>query len=787
MKRPLCAVLVLLTVCIICFYKVDENSSNTDKKNITVRAYVEEILGTSEVTALIVRDVVPDKQSAGENQPFASGDESPDLSDKPVADEVLFKRLKVYAGKSFSDDKCDLSGVGIGNVIRLTGDISMPESPGNPGQFDEQAYYRAQGLDAILFVNKCEVITDSEDGIAMFLYRVRCFIAGAFLSVMPEREAGILSAMILGEKSGLDSEIKELYSETGIAHILAISGLHISMIGMGLFAFLRRFIMPMRWAAVITGVVLFLYGILTGFPVATRRAVIMTVLVLIARLIGERYDRINALALAAIVELVTHPASLYQAGFLLSYGTVLGIALFVDELSGIFVGDERSVWQKLFEVISGSVGITVVTLPVMVQCYHQIPLFSVLVNIFLLPLMTYLLGAALAGGIIACISAAVSGFILGTAYYILRLYQLVCDLVTAIPVHQLTVGHRSIVSVVVYYLVIIAVIFLLKRIRSLQKNDKYAVDNNSKKRGRLLVLAVGIIAINIVLFILPVTTDDAVFPHFSRSGISITNLDVGQGDCSHISLPDGSVIMIDGGSSDIKNVAEYRIVPYLRYMGESTVDYMIMTHSDADHISGFEEILEKKNHFGLKIKNIILPKINDPDENYLSFENTIRECAKETNLLYMETGDELRISGVTLTCLHPGEDYSWGDANDYSTVIELKYGNFKALFTGDLGFHGEEALSGELSAVGLSLDDVDYLKVGHHGSKYSSSESFLSVIRPEIAVASAGHDNRYHHPSPDAVGRLQTAGAKFYCTIESGAVTTHTDGKVINVDTYICE
>ncbi len=790
MRRPLCVVLVALIICIIIFYKPDRSFDNSiDQKNITLYACVDEILGTSEITAIIVKDVVR-----------YDGEES-----------FFCEKLKVYPGKSFSGDKLTLSDIGIGNIVRLTGNVVSPERPGNPGQFDEQVYFRSQGLDASLFLQKYEVIDDKEDGIAMLLYRARCFLAGAFAAVVPEREAGILSAMLLGEKSGLDDEIRELYTETGIAHILAISGLHISMIGMVLFAFLRRFVMPMRWAVIVTGIMLFLYGMLSGFSIATRRAVIMTMLVLIARLIGERYDRINALALAAIVELLIHPASLFLPGFLLSYGTVAGIALFVDELKGIMSGDDRSIRYKLFTVVSGSVGVTVVTLPIMVQCYHEIPVFSVVVNIILLPLMTYILATAVLGGVIAYISSFISGFILGTSYYILRLYQLVCDIVTAIPLHRMVVGHRSVVSVVIYYVVLFLIVLILKRVKKYKKGEQRTGKNTSEKRTKLCLVSAAMIVINIVIFILPITSGDTVFPSFSRDGISITNLDIGQGDCSHILLADGTVIMIDGGSTDIKNIAKYRIVPYLKYMGEDTIDYIIMTHSDADHINGFEEIIKKDDHFGLQINNVILPKIKEPDDNYIQFEHIIKEYGKDINILYMEAGDELHLSDAVLTCLHPSRGYDWEDANDYSTVIELDYGDFKGLFTGDLGFHGEEELlegvrltddgtepasmtgddgagkSAEADSISSCLKDVDYLKVGHHGSAYSSSEAFLSVIRPEISVASAGYNNRYHHPSPEAVARIKDTRSAFFCTIDSGAVTVFTDGTNISVDKYISE
>ena len=757
-RRPLCCILIFIILWILGFYKPIYNDTGPpDADKVRLIASVEAMIISDDKYELTVCDVVTEE---GKN---------------------YCNRLKLFSGNTNKSKREDepLPDLKIGNTISFNGTIKSFRPPGNPGQFNEQAYYRSQGIDARCFVSDIRIINDDRDEIANALYKVRGLFRDAFYKLLPGKEAGIITAMVLGEKQGLDEDVKELYRENGIAHILAISGLHISMIGMGLFFILRKTLFSLKVSAVITGFILFLYGQLTGFPVATRRAFTMTLILLIAKFVGERFDRLNALSLAAIIELITHPESLYQSGFLLSYGTVLGIILFVSEFEKISIGDVGSIRQALFSVISGSMGVSLVTLPIIIQSYHEIPVFSVLVNTLLLPLMSLLLGMSLLGGAVYIVTAALGRFFFGIVYYILQVYHGLCEVVSSFGFSSVIIGHRSAVSIVVYYLILVAlshtnICFYTRKapfglIPRVGRKYSYALgtvnESELKKKKPYTVMKLILLFINVLLFIVP----DNI-----PSDLTITNIDVGQGDCACIMCED-KVILIDGGSSDVSEVAKYRIVPFLKYYGIDTIDYMIITHSDADHVNGFEEILNKEDHFGLSIKNVVMPQISGIDKAYNNFEKIVN--ASHKNLIRICAGDMLRFRDMSLTCLHPNVGYAWEDANDYSTVLELNYKGFKGIFTGDLGFHGEEA-------VAMRLEDVDYLKVGHHGSKYSSSESFLSKVRPEIAVASAGYKNRYHHPAKEAIERILSCGSTFFSTIDSGAVTTHTDGMNIRVSGF---
>lgn len=714
-KRPLCVALVIVVVILFLWRLLGEENLNGEykggKKYLTCQ--VTEISGQSDQISLTAEDV-----TEGEI-PFCF-------------------RVKLYNGSR----EALFSKIKIGNIISVYGEVVSFSKPGNPGQFNEYQYYSEQKISYRVFVQSLTIKDSGYNKIKQWLHEIRGVFFRQMNRVLPEREAGIMSAMLLGEKCALTEEIKELYQENGIAHILAISGLHISVIGAGLFFLLRRFIMPMRVAAAVTGTVLFLYGELTGFPIATQRAVLMMLCVLGARCLGRRYDLLSALSLSALIQLFLRPGVLFQSGFLLSYGTVLGIALFVEPFTG--AGWEKS---RVWKAVSGSLGIYLVTLPVLLYSYYEITTYSVFVNIMILPFISLLLILSVAGAGISLFSLFVGRFLFGTVYYILRYYEFVCRMAAHLPFTLIVTGCPAWWQISGYYAGLIGWCVWRKR-------------KKEKKGLWILILA-------FLLLIMPVTGT-------GRGKLSITNMDVGQGDCACIRFA-GKTILVDGGSTDVEKVAKYRISKFLKYYGIRTIDYIFITHSDSDHTSGIMEMVEEEGHMGLQIGEVILPKIKKTDESYRQIE---KSCAKaDIKVKKMGKGDWLYIGALTVRCLHPYDSYDWSEVNDYSLVLELTYGKFRGILTGDLGQEGEELLNKELL-------NTDYLKVGHHGSESASSEAFLKRLRPVISVISAGEKNRYGHPAEEVVKRLKDTGSKVYCTIDRGAVTVETDGEKTEVKTY---
>ena len=227
-----------------------------------------------------------------------------------------------------------------------------------------------------------------------------------------------------------------------------------------------------------------------------------------------------------------------------------------------------------------------------------------------------------------------------------------------------------------------------------------------------------------------------------RNELSITCLDIGQGDGIVIQLPGGKTVMVDGGSSSKKKVASYQILPYLKNQGISVVDAMLISHTDLDHISGVQELLtlKEKHLTTLRIKNLLLPDWKAPEEVYYELEDQAKRCG--ISVLRLHQGQKLRFGDGSLEILSPETDAKGTDVNEEGIVMELRYGKFRGLFTGDIGVETEKKLLPK-------LDDVNFLKVGHHGSRYSTCQEFLDKIKPELAVISCSESNTYGHPSPE--------------------------------------
>lgn len=265
--------------------------------------------------------------------------------------------------------------------------------------------------------------------------------------------------------------------------------------------------------------------------------------------------------------------------------------------------------------------------------------------------------------------------------------------------------------------------------------------------------------------------------HGKKGELKVIMLDVGQGDGIYIRTPSGMHILIDGGSSDVSEVGKYRLEPFLESQGVKELDYVFITHGDGDHTSGIVEMLNNQT-LGIKIHTIVLTTEKTIDESLLKIVKLAFQ--NDTKVVVMEKGEYIQDEEMTLTCLSPAKDYDGEVGNASSMVLDLQYREFDMLFTGDLEQEGEKEL-----AESWILRDYDILKVGHHGSKNSTSEDLLEAVRPEIAFISAGKENQYGHPHQETLERLSEAGCKIFSTQECGAISIVTDGEYVSMEKSI--
>ena len=666
-----------------------------------------------------------------------------------------------------------IPNVRIGNIIKVRGKLRQFEEAANKGNFDSRKYYLSLGFYGKIEAGTIEIINSNYSGIRQGLYELRmeiierleklCSDNKGIFSIINNKN-GIIGAIILGDKTDLDSDIKELYSVSGIAHILAISGLHISFIGMAIYRLLRRRFRFLFSAAVSIPVVLS-FGIMSGFGISTIRAIIMFILKIMGEVLGRKYDAITAISLAGLVLLVQNPFVVCNSGFQMSFGAIIAIVLILPIVEEILNTD-----NKIIKVLSANFTISLVMNPILAWNYYELPTFSFLLNIVVVPLMSVVIVSSIVGIFCSCIMFGFGKIVIFPGCGILELYTFLCNIINKSSVASIVVGQPKVTIIIVYYAILLVVLFGLKNIRTkytraekerniIKKETGLVLEKKAKKERRIkgqnvklrLACIVGFLLLNCLIYYIP------------NPGFYITFINVGQGDGILIHGDNGTKVMVDGGSTSEKQVAKNCIVPYLKAEGIGTIDYSIITHTDKDHISGILEILENNNSNRIRIKNLVMPDINMKDDTY----NELIEKAKlkKINVLYIKKGDTLSLGKTKIKCIYPETTTTASDKNDYCTVLSVKNKTSKILLTGDISKEIEEKIKDDIE------ENYTVLKVAHHGSNYSSSEKFLKKVNPKYSIISVGKNNSYGHPGNETMERLRKQGGVIYRTDEKGGIT----------------
>lgn len=665
----------------------------------------------------------------------------------------LYNNSIICQNKSFKESKIivydkEKLNTEIGNQLEVTGEISFYERERNPGNFNQKLYYQKQKIRASVWAEEIVVKEKDVDEFRQTLYELRTEWKQSLLELMGEENGAILAAMLLAEKDGMNQETKELYQANGVAHVLAISGLHLSIIGIGLYQIFRRYTGSYMLGGMAGISFMLLYVFMIGMSVSVLRALVMFLFRVGAEVTGRHYDSPTALSAAAMITIIWKPLSLYDGGFWLSYGAIFAIILVLPLFESF-----------LFQSFWASVSINLVTLPILLYYFYEIPLYSVLLNMIVIPLMTVVLMCGLAGSLCCAVFLAygvfgvgeIGGVLFKICGVIFEIYENACQLFLGLPGSRIVSGQPELWQIVIYYMSLMLILVLWKK--------------NVLHRRLPIVLAVILMVLSGSVLFLP----DSV-----RNTICITMLDVGQGDGIFVKGPRGKTYLIDGGSSDVSQVGKYRIEPFLKFQGVGKIDYVFVSHGDGDHISGIMEMIDRRD-VGIAIETIVFPSREVWDEALLQLARLAME--KDIRVVEMRAGEVLHEGELKLTCMAPVFQEAYVEnGNESSMVLALKYREFDMLFAGDIEGEGERYLTEILSS---NYREVrwEVLKVAHHGSKNSSGEVFLDVATPLYSLISAGRDNSYGHPHKETIERLENVGSKVLSTQERGAITIVTDGK----------
>ena len=671
----------------------------------------------------------------------------------------------------------------IGNKIYLKGKIQQFEVARNKGNFDSKKYYLSIGITTKIAVKEYYVSDDNYDFLRDKLCTLREYVVGMFSKLCDTNgkdkwlygnKAGIFSAILMGDKTELDQEIKDLYSLSGIAHILAISGLHISLIGMFLYSLLRKRF-SFATSSALTIAVVTLFAITSGMGIATIRAFVMFILKLIGEILGRKYDYITAISLSALILLADNPFIIINSGFQMSFCAMITITIIWPKVVYLI-----NIKSKIANSIVLSLCIGIFMNPVIAYNYFQLPTYSFMLNIIVVPLLGIVVISAIAGSGMGFLSILMGKTALTPGCLILEVYTFLCENVLKIPGAVIVVGKPTIKIIVLYYMVIVFFLFCFTLVRKNYEKDcniKEMIDENGKKviSSQIILKKQRKFDFKIRLAVVGISILSGFFIYYTPSkGLDIQFMDVGQGDGIFIKADDGTTITIDGGSSDVKNVAKYRMIPCIKASGTGGIDYAVITHADKDHISGIEEILNMNTENGLTIRNLVMPHVSYEDEAYDELLTAAK--TKGIQVLYIKEGDTMKLGKVEIKCIHPDGKYISDNRNDYSTVLSLKYENFSALFTGDIPAEIEKSIINKID------NNYTIVKVAHHGSKYSSNMEFLKKVMPAYSVISVGGDNSYGHPGTETINKLKSLNSKILRTDLSGEIEIFSKENNMEID-----
>lgn len=727
------------------------------------------------------------------------------MADSIVSSEFAYKGkigIVVYtsAGKERKNNPGNTDHIYLdyinGDYICMSGTVSVPDSATNPGTFDQYIYLRNKGYYLCISNGTIESGNHRPYSIEGFLYGIKNRCTKIIDNSFDSESAGIVKAMLVADKSTLDKNIKKLYSENGIAHIMAISGVHVAIIGMTLYGFLRKLRIGRLISGTFSIAIIILYGIMTGMSSSTERAVIMIILSIAAEYFGRKTDAPTSMGFAMIIMVLGNPYVILDAGFQLSFAAITGVTVVAPQLRKLLrmfkrfikAADEkkkqkhkkimslRKVIIKLIDALVVGIASFITTTPVIIYYYYQFPPYSILINLIVIPLVSLIVG----GSILVVLTGL---FFTGAAVvmtYPVRLilfgYKYLCIFASGLPGASVLVGHISIGMVFVYYLSVVLIFAILRMIRI----------GKTERGGPILYLMLAT-----VLFL------TVVYEVYSYDkSLKIVYMDVGQGDGVLLRTSGHGGILIDGGSSSNKRVGEYVMVPVLKYYGVSEVEYAFVSHGDVDHVSGLEYLLNEEQS-GVHVVNLVLPEYGDQDAlQELKSEAT----ANNVNIIYMKPGDNITYNHqhaetINIECLYPDEEAGQGvlDTNNLSMILKTTItwdvreadienlnkssdsdASLSLLFVGDAGIAAEKRLI-ELygkNSLGEIPDSIacDILKVGHHGSRNSSGSDFLKRVSAMYGIISCGKDNRYGHPHAETLERLKMADTKYMTTKEHGAI-----------------
>lgn len=614
--------------------------------------------------------------------------------------------------------------------------LPVPEKPrAHEFAFDMESYIKSNGAVGQVLVEQYRQLSP-EQSFATYMAQKRFQMKKHIQATFPKSLQAEAEALLIGSREQMSSELQNAYQTLGITHLFAISGLHVALIAFLIYQLMIRLQVRKETANWVLLIALPLYAFLAGGAPSVWRSVSVTEIVLISRLFKEKLAVDDAFSISVIGFIWLSPWVIFQIGFQLSY-----LAAFSLIYSSVFLTNQLSSLKQSFVITAVC---QLIVFPILLYQFYEVSISSSLANLIFVPLFSFfILPVNILFLMLTFVSTYVSD-LLFSVYEPLRIlldqFILYCG---SLPFQLWNPMKPSLLLVIISYVGVFTFFIFAE-----------------KKKP--LIVSSGVLLVSI--FLIQVTP-------YLNSSTKITFLNVGQGDCILIEMPyRKEILMIDTGgllrfeqtpwkaSEEVYEIGREVVVPFLKGKGISTIDTLIITHADADHMEGAEEILQE-----VRVKEIhVSPKAH---EEGLMVEVKAEAMKQQIPIIEKMGGEQIQSSYFSLQYLYP-LDMEYEGNND-SLVLSMQNQYFHGLFLGDLEKEGEEELIKNYSTY---LKGIDVLKIGHHGSKTSSTEPLLKLTNPRFSVISAGYDNRYGHPHKEVVERLETLRLPYLQTGEVGTI-----------------
>ena len=663
----------------------------------------------------------------------------------------------------------------VGDGIQLTGSIREFHDYGNPGRMNTVMSNKAKGICGRDMISKYSLVIEprQENSLARLAEQVRNKYEEYMAQAMPKQDAAAIFAMLFGGYQGIRPELLEAFTVTGIVHILSVSGSHITLMA-GTANIVGRFLhmSPRATAALATGVILF-YSLLAGAIPPVIRSALMGILTLLALTAGRERDAQHILGLVALGLLLYSPLWLFDISFQLSFGATAGLLYLAPPLRErlrkklpVFVADSLAV----------TIGAQLSVLPIIAWYFNVLSLSSLLANLVIAPIVEWIIVAGLLAGLLASLLPLAGKVVFLLASVVLGLVYELSRWVAALPGSQIYMPTFSWWGGMLYYMGLGWLVIGDEHRKRLMScvGSKYLLAMGQKLRdskGWQAFLLLGMLVVVFCCWQMGCNNKEMQV-HF---------IDVGQGDSALVITPHGRAFMVDTGgvregSYDIGSRVD---VPYLLHYGVEKLDYIFLTHAHDDHAGGVKGILTKIPVGAIGIGH-------EGAGDYLQTFGT-GEIGKIKKLLVpLQEGSSIELDGVRIDMLYSPESRKVQESqlqatgNEFSNLIRVSYGEASFLFTGDLVAEQEQ----QVLANGTNVVST-VLKVGHHGSRTSSSQEFLTAVNPGWAVISCGYNNSFGHPHKEILNRLTSCTkAEILRTDQQGAIVFRTDGKSIKVESF---